>query len=68
MDGKGRALDNIYIERFWRSFKYENLYLIDYKTLMELKGGVKEYINFYNDERFHQSLEYKTPNKVYYSK
>jgi len=68
MDGKGRALDNIYIERFWRSFKYEDLYLTDYKTLMELKGGVKDYINFYNDERFHQSLEYKTPNEIYYSK
>ncbi len=68
MDRKGRALDNIFIERFWRSYKYEDLYIKEYKSMAELKGGVKEYINFYNDERVHQSLEYQTPDEIYYSK
>jgi putative transposase len=67
MDGKGRALDNIYIERFWRSLKYENIYLNDYRTMEELKEGLEKYFTFYNTERFHQSLEYKTPEEIYYS-
>jgi putative transposase len=67
MDGKGRALDNVYVERLWRSVKYENIYLNDYKDLKELKGGVKCYFEFFNTERYHQSLEYATPDEVYFS-
>ncbi len=65
MDGKGRATDNIAIERFWRSAKYENIYLQEYKTIRELKNGVNEYIAFYNHKRFHQSLKYQKPMNVY---
>ena len=67
MDGKGRALDNIYVERLWRSLKYEDIYLKDYRSMEELKSGLKKYFNFYNTERFHQSLEYATPDEMYYS-
>ena len=66
MDSKGRALDNVYIERFWRSLKYENIFINDYGTVKELRDGIKRYIQFYNTERFHQSLEYQTPDEVYY--
>lgn len=65
MDGKGRATDNIAIERFWRSVKYENIHLSEYKSIRELKKGVAEYIEFYNNRRFHQSLKYKKPMDVY---
>ena len=65
MDGKGRATDNIAIERFWRSAKYEHIYLSDYKSVKELKAGVAEYILFYNRRRFHQSLNYRKPMEVY---
>ena len=65
MDGKGRALDNIFIERFWRTIKYENIYLKEYTTGQELWLGIEEYIKFYNTERKHQSLGYLTPNQVY---
>jgi putative transposase len=67
MDGKGRATDNIAIERFWRSVKYENIHLSEYKNIRELKEGVAEYIEFYNNKRFHQSLGYKKPMDVYMS-
>ena len=65
MDGKGRATDNIAIERFWRSAKYENIYLNEYRTIRELKVGVAEYIGFYNQQRFHQTLDYQKPMEVY---
>lgn len=65
MDGKGRATDNICIERFWRSAKCERIYLNEYNTIKELKEDVKEYINFYNHKRFHQSLGYKKPMAFY---
>ncbi|WP_075275295.1 integrase core domain-containing protein [Piscirickettsia salmonis] len=65
MDGKGRATDNIAIERFWRSAKYENIYLSEYTNIKELKAGVTEYIEFYNNKRFHQTLDYKKPMDVY---
>ncbi|OAJ33752.1 hypothetical protein A0O36_02034 [Piscirickettsiaceae bacterium NZ-RLO1] len=65
MDGKGRATDNIAIERFWRSAKYENIYLSEYANVKELKAGVTEYIEFYNNKRFHQTLDYKKPMDVY---
>jgi len=63
MDGKGRALDNIFIERLWRSLKYEEIYLNEYHSMEDLKIALKRYFNFYNTERFHQSLEYATPEK-----
>lgn len=65
MDGKGRATDNIAIERFWRSLKYENIYLYGYENSLELYLGVAGYIDFYNTERQHQSLGEKTPESVY---
>lgn len=67
MDGKGRATDNIAIERFWRSAKYENIYLYEYDSLAQLKSGVAEYIEFYNHKRFHQSLGYQKPMNVYWN-
>jgi len=66
MDGVGRALDNIYIERLWRSVKYEEIYLKEYQSMEDLKLSLKRYFNFYNTERFHQSLEYATPDEIYY--
>jgi putative transposase len=68
MDGKGRCLDNIYIERFWRSLKCEDIYLNDYQSVSELRAGIKKYIDFYNNRRWHQSLGYKTPASVYNQK
>lgn len=67
MDGKGRALDNIYIERLWRSLKYEDIYIKSYISMIELKEGIRRYFNFYNTERFHQSLGYLTPEIMYES-
>jgi putative transposase len=67
MDGKGRALDNVYIERFWRSLKQEKIYLIILTTVKEAKDAINKYVEFYNNERMHQSLEYVTPSKVYYN-
>jgi putative transposase len=65
MDGKGRALDNIFIERLWRSVKYEDVYLNDYATGPALFAGLTRYFLFYNQERPHQSLNYRTPAQVY---
>ena len=65
MDGKGRATDNICIERFWRSAKCERIYLNEYNTMKELKEDVRDYISFYNNKRFHQSIDYKKPMKFY---
>ena len=67
MDGKGRALDNQRIERFFRSFKWEKLYLEEYQTGHELREMVKEYIDYYNWQRPHQSLGYKTPAEYYFN-
>lgn len=67
MTGKGRCLDNVYIERFWRSVKREEFYLNSYATVKELKKAIGEYIAFYNERRWHQSLEYKTPAAIYYN-
>lgn len=66
MTGQGRCLDNVYIERFWRSFKREEFYLNEYENVKELKAATKAYIEFYNHKRWHQSLGYKTPASVYY--
>jgi putative transposase len=65
MDGKGRALDNIFVERLWRSVKYEDIYLNDYATVSALYAGLSTYFHFYNHERPHQSLENRTPAAVY---
>ena len=65
MDGKGRATDNIFIERFWRSLKWENVYLRDYQTPREARIGITEYIQYYNNERPHQSVDYRIPSKLY---
>lgn len=65
MDGRGRALDNIFVERLWRSVKHEDVYLKGYGTLPELLLGLTEYFVFYNTERTHQSLSYDTPDEVY---
>lgn len=65
MDGKGRACDNIFIERLWRSVKYENIYLHAYQDGVELYDGLKKYFQFYNQERYHQSLDYKTPAEIF---
>ena len=65
MDGRGRAFDNIFTERFWRNLKYEWLYLHSFDSVRELRAGLGEYIAFYNHKRIHQALGYKTPNEVY---
>ena len=66
MNGAKRSIDNICIERFWRSAKVEKVYLNKYVKVRELKDDVKEYINFYNHRRFHETLNYQTPMKMYY--
>lgn len=65
MDGKGRAIDNIFVERLWRSVKYEDIYLKAYEDGWQLEQGMNNYFRFYNRERTHQSLKYNTPEKVY---
>jgi len=65
MDGKGRVFDNIFIERLWRTVKYEHIYLSDYTTGLELVAGLANYFDSYNHQRFHQSLDYRTPAQVY---
>jgi len=65
MDHRGRAFDNIFIERLWRTVKYENVYLKQYETPRDARIGIREYINYYNNERLHQSLGYQTPAEVY---
>jgi putative transposase len=67
MDGKGRCMDNIFIERLWRSVKYEEVYIKDYATLPEAKSGLMEYFQKYNALRPHQALGYKTPREVHFS-
>lgn len=67
MDGKGRALDNVFVERFWRSVKYEWLYMHEFQTVPELRAGLEEYFEFYNVERLHQSLGYKTPQAIHFA-
>jgi putative transposase len=65
MDGRGRAFDNIFVERLWRSVKYEEVYLKDYQNVFQAKEGLRNYFEFYNSHRLHQSLDYKTPESVY---
>jgi putative transposase len=65
MDGRGRALDNVFVERLWRTVKYEDIYIRGYETVAELVQGLARYFAFYNQERLHQSLGYATPGEVY---
>jgi putative transposase len=64
-DGRGRALDNVFVERLWRSVKYEDLYIKDYEHVKDLESGLTAYFWFYDEERLHQSLDYRTPAEVY---
>jgi putative transposase len=66
MDGRGRAFDNIFVERLWRSVKYEEVYIKDYGVVDEARRGLSDYFALYNTERLHQSLGYKTPAEVYF--
>ena len=68
MDGKGRALDNIFTERLWRTVKYEEVYLHEYATPREARQGLTSYFDFYNAERPHQALAYRTPAQVYFGR
>jgi putative transposase len=66
MDGRGRCMDNIFTERLWRTVKYEHVYLHDHQTTNQAEQGLKEYFNFYNHKRIHQSLDYQTPAQIYF--
>lgn len=66
MDGRGRVFDNIFIERLWRTIKYEEVYLKGYETVPEAKKGLTIYFSFYNNDRFHETLGYKTPKEIHY--
>ncbi len=66
MDGRGRALDNVFVERLWRTVKYEEVYLRDYQTVRDAWQGLGQYFAFYNQERLHQALAYRTPAAVYW--
>jgi len=68
MDGKGRWMDNRFIERLWRSLKYEDVYLNLYGTMREAEHGIGKYLTFYNEERPHQGLNGVTPNMAYHAK
>lgn len=68
MDGKGRALDNIFTERLWRTVKYEEVYLKDYASPREARAGLSDYLDFYNHRRLHQALDYQTPASIYFKK
>ncbi|MCJ8347196.1 IS3 family transposase [bacterium] len=66
MDGKGRSIDNICIERFWRSLKYEDIYLRGYNTMSEARDGIDQYIEKYNTKRLHSTINYLTPDELYF--
>jgi putative transposase len=68
MDGRGRAHDNIFVERLWRSVKYERVYLHNYETVREAVQDIGEYFDIYNNKRPHQSLGYRTPTEVYFNR
>ncbi len=67
MDGRGRALDNVFVERLWRTVKYEDIYLKDYASVPKLEAGLERYFRFYNHDRPHQSLGYRTPAEVHHT-
>lgn len=65
MEGRGRCMDNIFTQRLWRSVRYEEVYLSEYGSPREARQGLSDYLSFYNTERPHQALDYKTPAQVY---
>jgi putative transposase len=65
MDGRGRCLDNVFVERLWRTVKYEDIYLWRYESVPQLQQGLRRYFPYYNEERVHQALDYRTPAQVY---
>jgi putative transposase len=67
MDGKGRWMDNVFIERLWRSVKYERVYLYSYDSIADLRAGLKTYFSFFNQDRPHQGLARQTPDEVYFA-
>ena len=67
MDGRGRWMDNVFIERLWKSVKYEDVYLKAYGSITEVRRGLREYFEFYNTRRRHHSLDRRTPDEVYWS-
>jgi len=66
MDGRGRAFDNIFVERLWRTVKYEEVFINDYRNVPEARAGLSQYFPFYNGERIHQALDYRTPKSVHF--
>ena len=68
MDGKGRWCDNVFVERFWRSIKYEEIYLHAYDSVSEARSGIGQYIQFFNNRRPHSSLQAQTPDQVYFNR
>ena len=68
MDGKGRWIDNVFIERLWRSVKYEDVYLKAYEDGRQLQAGLTKYFRFYNERRLHQTHDYRTPDEVYFDR
>jgi transposase InsO family protein len=66
MDGRGRLYDNIFVERLWRTVKYEEVYLHDYRTVQEAREHLASYFRFYNTERLHETLGYRTPHEIYF--
>ena len=64
--GRGRVYDNIFVERFWRTVKYEEVYFHEYRTVADARAGLATYFRFYNEERFHETLGYRTPHEVYF--
>lgn len=67
MDGRGRAMDNIFVERLWRTVEYEEVYLKSYETVAEARESLARYFHFYNTERLHESLDYRTPREAYFN-
>ena len=67
MDGRGRVFDHIFVERLWRTVKYEHLYLYDYQTVSAVTHGLESFFQFYNTQRPHQGLGYRTPAEVHYA-
>ncbi|HZK28167.1 MAG TPA: integrase core domain-containing protein, partial [Thermoclostridium sp.] len=65
-DGRGRCFDNVFIERFWRSLKYEEVYINEYQSVSDAYFGIQRYIRFYNDDRLHQSLGYRSPSELHH--
>ena len=68
MDGRGRVFYNIFVERLWRTVKYEEVYLKSYENVNECVRGLAAYFRFYNEERLHQALGYRTPQQLYYGR